>query len=150
MSIVRNAGLAFYSIGVEPPELDAYMVRNPGLISSMTSLRAGNIQRKRVMISGLLYGCESSCVEPDLVMSEPFVADAIISNPLSFAHVHCAQALGIPVYVIHYTVDEHQALPHPWNTKLDPESAGSATVFVNTRLGSVVMRLATIPSPLSS
>jgi hypothetical protein len=29
-----------------------------------------------------------------------FVADAIIANPPSLAHIHCAQRLGIPLHII--------------------------------------------------
>jgi hypothetical protein len=28
------------------------------------------------------------------------VADAIISNPVSYAHAHCAEALGIPLHLM--------------------------------------------------
>ena len=30
----------------------------------------------------------------------PFVADAIIANPPSLAHIHCAQRLGIPLHIM--------------------------------------------------
>jgi hypothetical protein len=78
----------------------AYMVKNPGLIPNIKSLRQGDIQRKRSMIAEMLDGCWRSCVEPDMGSHAPFVAEAIIANPPSFAHVHCAQALGIPVHVM--------------------------------------------------
>ena len=29
-----------------------------------------------------------------------FVADVIVANPPSFAHVHCAQKLGVPVHLM--------------------------------------------------
>ncbi|KAJ6551519.1 sterol glucosyltransferase [Mycena capillaripes] len=97
---VKQSGLEFYPIGGDPAELMAYMVKNPGLIPSMKSLRAGDIQRKRAMIAEILEGCWRSCVEPDMLSDAPFVAEAIIANPPSFAHVHCAQALGIPVHLM--------------------------------------------------
>ncbi|KAH6670812.1 hypothetical protein B0J14DRAFT_545439 [Halenospora varia] len=97
---VRSAGLEFYPTGGDPAELMAYMVKNPGLIPNLTSVRAGKIQRKRVMIQEMLHGCWNSCLEPDQRTKDPFVADAIIANPPSFAHVHCAQALSIPVHLI--------------------------------------------------
>lgn len=78
----------------------AYMVRNPGLIPSLKSLRDGDIQAKRVMVKNMLDGCWRSCWEPDLVDGRPFVADAIIANPPSFAHIHCAQAMGVPVHLM--------------------------------------------------
>ncbi|KAJ7678184.1 hypothetical protein DFH06DRAFT_567895 [Mycena polygramma] len=97
---VRKSGLEFHPIGGDPAELMAYMVKNPGLIPSMKSLRQGDIQRKRAMVMEMLEGCWRSCVEPDTVSHTPFVAEAIIANPPSFAHVHCAQALGIPVHLM--------------------------------------------------
>ncbi|KAJ7905039.1 hypothetical protein B0H13DRAFT_2023706 [Mycena leptocephala] len=97
---VTKSGLEFYPIGGDPAELMAYMVKNPGLIPNMKSLRAGDIQRKRSMMAEMLDGCWRSCLEADRVSHEPFVAEAIIANPPSFAHVHCAQALGIPVHLM--------------------------------------------------
>jgi UDP:flavonoid glycosyltransferase YjiC (YdhE family) len=90
------------------------MVKNPGLIPSMKSLREGDIQKKRDMITEMLYGCWQSCIEPDLKTQQPFVADAIIANPPSFAHVHCAQALGIPLHMM-FTMpwSSTRAFPHP-------------------------------------
>lgn len=98
--LVTDAGLEFFSIGGDPAELMSYMVRHPGLIPSMKSLRAGDIQRKRAAIADILNGCWRSCLEPDRREKIPFVADAIIANPPSFAHVHCAQALGVPVHLM--------------------------------------------------
>lgn len=76
------------------------MVKNPGLVPSMSSLKAGDIQKKRTMMAEMLNGCWRSCIEPDPVSGKPFVAEAIIANPPSFAHIHCAQALGIPVHLM--------------------------------------------------
>ncbi|KAF9242215.1 CAZyme family GT1 [Penicillium roqueforti] len=99
-SFVRDSGLEFYSIGGDPSELMAYMVKNPGLIPQMKSIQEGDIQRKRVMVGEILQGCWRSCIEDDSVTKTPFVADAIIANPPSFAHIHCAQALGIPLHMM--------------------------------------------------
>ena len=113
-SFVRESGLDFYPIGGDPKELMAYMVKNPGLIPSMKSLREGDIQRKRTMILQLLQGCWRACIENDPHTKQPFVADAIIANPPSFAHVHCAQALGIPLHLM-FTMpwSSTRAFPHP-------------------------------------
>lgn len=111
---VRKSGLEFYPIGGDPTELMAYMVKNPGLIPNMKSLRGGDIQKKRVMVKEMLEGCWLSCIEPDTKTQEPFVADAIIANPPSFAHIHCAEALGIPVHLM-FTMPwtSTKAFPHP-------------------------------------
>ncbi|KAM4067292.1 UDP-glucoronosyl and UDP-glucosyl transferase domain-containing protein [Hirsutella rhossiliensis] len=97
---VGESGLEFYPIGGDPEDLMAYMVKNPGLIPCVESLKGGDIPRKRKMISEMLHGCWQSCIQPDPVSKNPFVADAIIANPPSFAHIHCGQALGIPVHIM--------------------------------------------------
>lgn len=73
----------------------------------MKTILSGEIGTKRDMVAQLLDGCWKSCIEPDGKTGRPFVADAIIANPPSFAHVHCAQALGIPVHLM-FTM--------PWST----------------------------------
>ncbi|EFY84436.1 hypothetical protein MAC_09514 [Metarhizium acridum CQMa 102] len=97
---VKDAGLEFFPVGGDPAELMAYMVKNPGLIPSMESLTSGDVQKKRKMVETLLRGFWSSCIQPDPTTSDPFVADAIIANPPSFAHIHCAQALGVPLHLM--------------------------------------------------
>ncbi|KAH7166450.1 hypothetical protein EDB81DRAFT_918891, partial [Dactylonectria macrodidyma] len=111
---VRSSNLEFYPIGGDPADLMAYMVKNPGLLPSMKSLAAGEIQKKRYMVSNMLDGLWESCIKPDASTGDPFVADAIIANPPSFAHVHCAQALGIPVHLM-FTMpwSSTSEFPHP-------------------------------------
>ncbi|KPM42356.1 Sterol 3-beta-glucosyltransferase UGT80B1 [Neonectria ditissima] len=113
-SFIRAAGLEFYPVGGDPEELMSFMVRNPGLIPSMKSLRAGDVQKKRRMVREMLNGFWDSCILPDPVTSTPFVANALIANPPSFAHIHCAQVLGIPVHLM-FTMPwtSTRAFPHP-------------------------------------
>ncbi|CAI7581566.1 unnamed protein product [Penicillium bialowiezense] len=113
-SFVRDSGLEFYSIGGDPSELMAYMVKNPGLIPQMQSVKDGDIKRKQLMVAEILQGCWKSCIEDDSVTKTPFVADAIIANPPSFAHIHCAQALGIPLHLM-FTMPwtSTRSFPHP-------------------------------------
>ncbi|GKT49505.1 sterol 3-beta-glucosyltransferase UGT80B1 [Colletotrichum spaethianum] len=113
-TFVRESGLEYYPIGGNPAALMAYMVKNPGLIPSLKSIQAGEIQQKREMIEEMLEGFWNSCIRPDTQTNKPFVADAIIANPPSFAHVHCAQALGIPVHLM-FTMPwtSTTAFPHP-------------------------------------
>lgn len=90
------------------------MVKNPGLIPSLKTINEGEIKRKRVMITEMLQGCWESCIKPDRSTKAPFVAQAIIANPVSFGHVHCAQVLGIPVHIM-FTMpwSSTRAFPHP-------------------------------------
>jgi UDP:flavonoid glycosyltransferase YjiC (YdhE family) len=113
-TFVKKSNIEFFPIGGDPKDLMAYMVKNPGLIPSMKSVREGDIKRKQIMIAEILDGCWRSCVEADLETQEPFIADAIIANPPSFAHIHCAQALGIPLHMM-FTMPwtSTRAFPHP-------------------------------------
>ncbi|KAL5641789.1 hypothetical protein ACGC1H_002028 [Rhizoctonia solani] len=114
--MVKDAGLRFYNIGGDPHELMSYMVRNPGLIPGLESLRNGDIGKKQKMVAEILEGCFASCFAPDLGSGEEtgFAADAIISNPPTFAHIHCAEALGIPL-LLSFTMPwcPTASFPHP-------------------------------------
>jgi len=105
---VNENGLEFFSIGGDPAELMAFMVKNPGLMPGFDTLRKGEIGRRRRDIGVMIQGCWRSCIEPgdglgvassDTIM-RPFIADAIIANPPSFAHIHCAEKLGIPLHMM--------------------------------------------------
>ncbi|KAJ5765727.1 hypothetical protein N7520_005286 [Penicillium odoratum] len=117
-SLVQDVGLEFFNIGGDPRKLMAYMVKNPGLLPSMETLRKGSIQEKRDDMREILEGCWLSCFLPDDGYGDqkatPFLANAIIANPPSFAHVHCAEKLGIPLHLM-FTMpwSPTQAFPHP-------------------------------------
>jgi hypothetical protein len=112
---VEENGLEFFSVGGDPATLMAYMVKNPGLIPGFESLKAGDVGKQRATMAQILEGCWRSCVEPvdgasgveasaDLTREEEagrlFFADAIIANPPSYAHIHCAEKLGIPLHMM--------------------------------------------------
>lgn len=107
---VEENGLEFFSIGGDPATLMAYMVKNPGLMPGMESLKAGDVGKRRDDIREIIEGCWRSCIEPGNGMGHKttvaqlsreaeadqlFIADAIIANPPSYAHIHCAEKLGM-------------------------------------------------------
>lgn len=110
---VEENGLEFFSIGGDPATLMAYMVKNPGLMPGKESWKAGDVGRRRADIAQILEGCWKSCIEPGNGMGEEskvangtidadklFIADAIIANPPSYGHIHCAEKLGIPLHMM--------------------------------------------------
>ena len=134
---VRENGLEFFSIGGDPAELMAFMVKNPGLMPGFDTLRSGDVGKRRKEVAEYVKGCWRSCYEAgDGTGAEasdesiedwtaqhpptgddsnkPFVADVIIANPPSFAHIHCAEKLGIPLHIM-FTMpySPTQAFPHP-------------------------------------
>lgn len=104
---VEENGLEFFEIGGDPAELMAFMVKNPGLIPGIKSLREGDVGKRRKGMAEILEGCWRSCADSNEAKEneeeprrKPFVAHAIIANPPSFAHVHCAEKLGIPLHLM--------------------------------------------------
>ncbi|KAE8155240.1 hypothetical protein BDV25DRAFT_134987 [Aspergillus avenaceus] len=126
---IHEQGLEFFSIGGDPAELMAFMVKNPGLMPDMRTIRSGAIPKRRREMKAIFSGCWRSCFEtgdgtgmhhikedpwseaPDYT-ARPFVADVIIANPPSFAHMSCAEKLGIPLNVM-MPWSATQSFPHP-------------------------------------
>ncbi|KAG5931259.1 hypothetical protein E4U60_006317 [Claviceps pazoutovae] len=137
-SFVEENGLEFFNIGGDPAELMAFMVKHPGLMPGIDALKSGEITRRRRGIEQMLLGCWRSCIEagdgmgpppkqhrvnapldfsqslPGDEGAQPFVADAIIANPPSFAHIHIAEKMGIPLHMM-FTMpwSPTRAFPHP-------------------------------------
>ena len=133
---VEENGLEFFSIGGDPCRLMAFMVQNLGPIPSFRSVVRGDIGQRRKDVAEYIQGCWRSCYKADDEMyltatgdrhagplgnesgavpsARPFVADCIIANPPSFAHIHCAEKLGIPLHIM-FTMpySPSQAFPHP-------------------------------------
>ncbi|KAG9229897.1 glycosyltransferase family 1 protein [Amylocarpus encephaloides] len=138
---VEENGLEFFSIGGDPAELMAFMVKNPGLMPGIDSLKSGDVGKRRRGMEELVLGCWRSCIEagnglgaPPLPpkgsteslgfeaginmdtdpADRPFIADAIIANPPSFAHVHIAEKMGIPLHMM-FTMpwSPTQSFQHP-------------------------------------
>lgn len=110
--LVESNGVEFFSIGGDPEALMAYMVKNPGLLPSMKTLKAGEIRKRRKEMDEIIHGVWRSCIESGNGMGERttaartadvkdlFIADAIIANPPSMGHIHCAEKLGIPLHMV--------------------------------------------------
>ncbi|PQE06092.1 glycosyltransferase family 1 protein [Rutstroemia sp. NJR-2017a BBW] len=111
---VQGNGLEFFSIGGDPSQLMGFMVKNPGLMPGFRSLLSGDVGQRRRDVARYIQGCWRSCYEGGDGMARSFVADCIIANPPSFAHIHCAEKLGIPLHIM-FTMpySPTQAFPHP-------------------------------------
>lgn len=123
--VEQQIGLEFFSVGGDPSELMAFMVKNPGLIPSLETLKTGELGRRRESMYQMFQGFWRACInatddETDsanlkmMGSKPPFVADAIIANPPSFAHYHCAERLNIPLHLVFtFPYSPTQAFPHP-------------------------------------
>ena len=150
-SRIKGGKGEFFSVGGDPQELMAFMVKNPGLLPSLETIKAGEVARRRQQMGVMFEGFWRSCVEPSgnvledakkededgggegdnknkkkpkpkkkkaviqrLPGTTPFIADAIIANPPSFAHIHCAEKLGIPLHLMFtFPYTPTATIPHP-------------------------------------
>ncbi|KAK6602013.1 udp-transferase [Botrytis cinerea] len=134
--VQKDSGLEFFSVGGDPAELMAFMVKNPGMIPTMETLKKGEVGRRREQMAEMFEGFWRACInatdeEKDVTNlkmmgdKEPFVADAIIANPPCFAHIHCAERLGVPLHLMFtFPYTPTQSFPHPLanikKTNVDP------------------------------
>ncbi|RDW73139.1 putative glucosyl glucuronosyl protein [Coleophoma cylindrospora] len=152
-TFVEENGLEFFSIGGDPAELMAFMVKNPGLMPGFDSLKSGDVGKRRKGMEEIVLGCWRSCIEagnglgppPDTSSdginmdadpsAKPFIADAIIANPPSFAHIHIAEARGIPLHLM-FTMpwSPTQSFPHPLANIQSSNADVNMTNFVSYAL----------------
>ncbi|UPX12790.1 uncharacterized protein EKO05_0003327 [Ascochyta rabiei] len=123
--VQKDSGLEFFSVGGNPAELMAFMVKNPGLIPNIDTIKGGEIGRRRAQMYEMFQGMWRACInatddETDHMNAKmmgdkaPFVADAIIANPPSFAPAHIAEKLGIPLHMMFtFPYTPTVQFPHP-------------------------------------
>jgi len=99
-SFVRGNGLEFYPLAGDPSDLMSFMVKNAGIIPSMSSVVAGDVTKKRRTLADILASTWLACTAVDDETLIPFTAEAIIANPPSFGHIHCAEKLQIPLHMM--------------------------------------------------
>lgn len=107
---VSSTGLEYYPLAGDPHRLSEFMVRTHGnIIPSMSDL-IHEVPKNLAMVAEIINSCWNACVSTDPDSStKPFIADAIISNPVTYGHIHCAEALGIP---LHLMFPQVRLLPH--------------------------------------
>lgn len=105
--VCKDNGLEFYPLGGDPQWLSQFMVKTKGFLVPMTLETIGQVPKNVAMINEIIHSCWGACIYPDPAdpLKRQFIADAIISNPVTYGHVHCAEALGVPL---------HLMFPQPW------------------------------------
>lgn len=68
--VEKDSGLEFFSVGGNPAELMAFMVKNPGLIPNIETIKDGEIGRRRAQMYEMFQGMWRACInatddEPD-------------------------------------------------------------------------------------
>lgn len=60
--VEKDSGLEFFSIGGNPAELMAFMVKNPGLIPGLDTIKEGEIGRRRAQMYEMFQGMWRACI----------------------------------------------------------------------------------------
>ncbi|TDH66247.1 hypothetical protein CCR75_001831 [Bremia lactucae] len=109
---VTSHGIEFYPLAGDPKELSAYMVKTGGhLIPLNLETLQKDVPRNIQMIEEILFSTWPAVSEPDPngggpgVVGKKFRAQAIISNPVTYGHIHVAERLGVPLHIM---------FPQPW------------------------------------
>jgi sterol 3beta-glucosyltransferase len=116
--LVEQAGLEFYPLAGDPHELMEYMVKTRGrVIPTRLDQIVEDVPKKRALIGEILASTWRACTEadPDRLGAPAFRADVILANPPSYGHIHCAEALHVPLHMI-FTMpwSPTSAYPHPF------------------------------------
>jgi hypothetical protein len=114
-TFVRENGIEFYPLAGDPADLMSFMVKNAGIVPTVSSIVAGDISKNRRVIAEILASTWKACKENDDETDLPFLAEAIIANPPSYGHIHCAQKLQIPLHIV-FTMPWSATVqfPHPF------------------------------------
>ncbi|DBA00178.1 TPA: hypothetical protein N0F65_007803 [Lagenidium giganteum] len=109
---VMEHDVEFYPLGGDPKELAAYMVKTGGhLIPLKMENLTHDIPKNMQMIEEIIHSTwpAVSAADPDGEgkgkPGKPFQAHAIISNPVTYGHIHVAERLGVPLHIM---------FPQPW------------------------------------
>ncbi|RAK84615.1 UDP-Glycosyltransferase/glycogen phosphorylase [Aspergillus costaricaensis CBS 115574] len=120
--LVRSQGLDFFAITYDH-ELPLSM-HNMGDAHTSDEAQARLQYLRRVQQSyyEVYHRCWRACVAPYKGDRRPFLADAIIANPMARAHIHCAERLLIPLHIMSalpQTPTRAFAHPHAWINPYD-------------------------------
>ena len=106
---VEKAGIRFYPMKGNARQMagwgPSFSLHIPTLLKIALDVQKTSTQL--TVIRQIILATVKACTEadPEDQNCEPFHADCIMANPMSIGHIHCAEALGIPL---------HLFFPNPW------------------------------------
>lgn len=98
--VVLDKGHDFYPIAGDPAELSEFMVKHKGIMKPFHALSVARDAPHQSKLARAILKCSWPAV-----CSRGFKAEAIITSPLCWGHVHVAEKLKVPLHVM---------FPQPW------------------------------------
>ena len=105
--LVERAGMDFYSVGGNPNEFAQAFTENPNVLQSLCTGELSSMRNRfRKMIDSYWHSSYDNRFQMGVETTEkrvdqrPFIADAIVSNTPTLAHVHCSEKLQVPLLLI--------------------------------------------------
>ena len=99
--LVEREGIEFYSVGGNVLEFTKRVTKKPNFLASALQGELGSLQSSyNIMVEK--YWRSSIDINRGIGSAEkllprPFLADTIVSSPSTFAHIHCAEKLEVPL-----------------------------------------------------
>lgn len=95
---VAQAGVEFFDIGAAAGASDFFM-SGAKILDPRSPAREEDVPVKHSVVRSVVNRLWKACIEPS-PDGRIFIADAIIANPQSLAHVHCGERLGVPLHLM--------------------------------------------------
>jgi hypothetical protein len=99
-SFVRENGLGFYPLAADPSQLMSLMVKNAGIIPSLSSIVADDIGRHRQILFDILKSTWVACTAADDETLFPFRDGRTFSNQIRFDPYKTADCSTKLLYII--------------------------------------------------
>ncbi|CAM2706777.1 unnamed protein product [Rotaria socialis] len=98
----------------DPADLMSFMVKNSGIIPSVSSITTGDLAQYRHILTEIISSTWRACTVEVDETGESLTAQTVIPNPPSFGHIHCAKKLQIPLHIM-FTMpwSATSVFPHP-------------------------------------
>ena len=101
---IEREGIEFYSVGGNPREFTKAIIEKPNVLISAVRGELMSMQQSTNIMIGRYWRSSidnnTSIDSAEKLSRRPFLADAIVSNLPTSAHIHCAEKLEVPLVLV--------------------------------------------------
>ena len=96
--------MEFWPLAGDPHKLSAHMVETGGRLLPLSAEEVKAVPEKQQMLEDIMRSTMPACIGNDESVATagavPFRAQAIISNPVTYGHIHVAEYLDVPLHLM--------------------------------------------------